>query len=173
MFKPLKSILFATTLLENCKPAFDFAASLAIKYQATLVLLHVIEKSVPDYVEGRIKGLFGDEYWKQIEEKQEKDAKQVLIGKQSASSMIREALENFCEVAGISNEDCGYNTREIVVSHGDAIDEIIAQSEKFNCDLIVLGARKGFLSTNSIGPTIKGVMRASKISVMVVPPAKA
>lgn len=172
MFKPLKSILFATTLLENCKPAFEFAASLSIKYQATLVLLHVIEKSVPDYVEGRIKGLFGDEYWKNMEEKKEKDAKQVLIGKQSASSMIREAIENFCEVAGISNEDCGYTSREIVVSHGDVIDEIIGQSQKFNCDLVVMGARQGFLSKNSIGPTIKAVLRRSRISVMVVPPEK-
>ena len=52
MLKPLKAILFATNLSENCRDAFDFAASLATRYQATLVLLHVMEK-MPDYVEGR------------------------------------------------------------------------------------------------------------------------
>lgn len=172
MFKQLKSILFATTLLPNCKPAFEFAASLAVRYQATLVLLHVIEKSMPDYAENRVKALLGEK-WNQIAASQENAARQALIGKQSSSQMIREALNEFCTQVGVIDAGCTYKSKEIVISHGEVVEEILAQAEKYCCDLIVLGAREGFLSSRSIGPIIKSVMRNSRISVLVVPPEKA
>jgi nucleotide-binding universal stress UspA family protein len=169
VFKPIKNILFATNLTENCLNAFHFAASLATRYQATLVLLHVIEK-MPDYVEGRLKGLLGEQQWKQMTATHANEARQVLIGKQSSGRLIREALEKFCADAGIDDNSCGYHSREIVVSDGEIIEEVINQSKSYNCDLIVLGTREGFLSSNSIGPTIKGIMRQSKVPVMMVPP---
>jgi nucleotide-binding universal stress UspA family protein len=169
VFKPIKNILFATNLTENCLSAFHFAASLATRYQATLVLLHVIEK-MPDYVEGRLRGLLGEQQWKQMTTSHANEARQALIGKQSSSRMIRAALEQFCSDAGIDDASCGYHSREIVVADGDVIEEVINQSKSYNCELIVLGTREGFLSSNSIGPTIKGILRQSKIPVMMVPP---
>lgn len=170
MFKPIKNILFATNLTENCLNAFQFAASIATRYQATLVLLHVIEK-MPDYVEGRLRGLLGEQQWKQMTSKHANEARQALIGKQSSSRLIREALEQFCADAGIDDASCGYHSREIVVADGEVVEEVINQSKSYECDLIVLGTREGFLSSNSIGPTIKGIMRQSNIPVMMVPPA--
>lgn len=170
MFKPLQSILFATNLTENCRPAFEFAASMAIRYQATLVLLHVLEKAIPDYIEGRLRGMLGEDKWKEIGEESSRSAKQFLIGKRSPSRLVQEAMEAFCSEAGIDDASCGYQSREIVVSQGDLEDEIIGQAQKFNCDLIVMGTHKGFLKSNTIGPTIKNVMRRSRIPVLVVPP---
>ena len=65
MIKPLKTIFFATNLSESCASAFELAAGLAIRYQATLVLLHVVEKA-PDYVEGRLKALLGEKEWNEM-----------------------------------------------------------------------------------------------------------
>jgi nucleotide-binding universal stress UspA family protein len=169
MFKPIQSILFATNLSENCRAAFDFAASMATRYQATLVLLHVIEK-MPEYVEGRLKGLLGDQQWKEMSQSHVDNARQALIGKKSSSKLIREALDRFCVDAGIDDASCGYHSREIVVADGEIVVEVIETSKKYKADLIVLGTRDGFLSDNRIGQTIKSILRNSKIPVMVVPP---
>jgi nucleotide-binding universal stress UspA family protein len=171
MFKPISSIMFATNLSENCNSAFEFAASLATSSQATLVILHVIEKQIPDYVEGRLKGLLGEEQWQELQSTHEKGAQETLIDKRASSKLIHDALQLFCTSAGIDDSSCGYQSREILVKHGNVAEEIIAQSKKYNCDLIVLGAREGFLASNSIGPTIKEIMRRFRIPVMMVPPA--
>lgn len=171
MFKSLKSILFATNLTPNCQPAFEFAASMAIRYQATLVLLHVLEKGIPDYVEGRLKSMLGEEQWKKMGEENTRSARDFLIGKRSPTKVVQEAMEVFCVEAGIDTDACGYHTREIVVSQGEVVDEIIAQSKKFKCDLIVMGTREGFLKSNIIGNTIKNVMRRAHTPVLVVPPS--
>ena len=169
MFKPIKTILFATNLSETCRQAFEYAAVLATRFQAKIVLLHVMER-VPKSVEGQLKAMIGDERWQEMVESQASDARQVLIGKKSSDAIIRKALMHFSTEAGIDDAGCGYTSREIVVSDGDVVDDVIRYSEKHNCDIIVLGTREGFLSTNTIGPTIKSIMRKSRIPVLVVPP---
>ncbi len=170
MIKPVKYILFATNLSENCKPAFDFAASLATRYQATIVLLHVIEK-MPDYIEGRLKGLLGKEKWQQTIDDHAKDAREALIGKKSSNTLIRAALDQFCSEAGIDDDSCGYHAREIVVSSGEVVDDIISNAKQYECDIIIMGTKQTLISKKTaIGQTIKGVLRGSKIPVLVVPP---
>ncbi len=169
MLKSINSILFATTLADNCKPALDFAISMATRYQATLVFLHVIEK-MPNYVEGRLKGLLGEKAWADMSENYEKSARQQLIGKKSDQKLIRTALEAYCDDVGISDDACGYQSREIVLRDGEIVHEIIEQSIKCECDMIIMGSRKGFLKDNTIGGHIKRVLRKSKIPVLVVPP---
>lgn len=169
MLKPLQNILFATDLSEDCRDAFDYAAALATRFQATIVLLHVIEK-MPDYVEGRLRGLMGKQQYASLMDSQQKSAQDALIGKKSTSRFIREALSQFCSQAGIDDDACGYHSREIVISDGEVVDDIISYSKKHNCELIVMGARHGMISKTSIGNTIKSVLRQSKIPVMVVPP---
>jgi nucleotide-binding universal stress UspA family protein len=174
MIKPLSSILFATNLTDNCKPAFDFCASLATRYQATIILLHVLEK-MPDYVEGRLKGLLGEKQWNEISESHERTARQALIGKRPSSEIIREALDKFCVQVGIEDKSCSFASREIVVCEGELIEEIVDKAKEYKCDLIVMGARQGgiFTKETAIGPTIKGVLRRSRIPVLVVPPEPA
>lgn len=170
MFKPIQSILFATNLAENCRPAFDMAASLATRYQATLVLLHVIEK-IPDYVEGRLKGLLGARQWQDISLKHQNEARQNLIGKKSSNTLIRTALEQFCAEAGIDDNVCGYHSREIVVCDGELVETIVSTARTSDCDMIVMGTKAGLISGPAIGATIKAVMRQSGKPVLVVPPA--
>ncbi len=168
MFKPLKTILFATNLSNNCRDAFEFTAALAIRLQATIILLHVMEK-MPDYVESHLQGLLGKKQWDEMVEAHQKSAQEALIGKKSSSKLVRKALSQFCSQAGIDDATCGYHSREIVISDGDVVPDIIDYSKKYKCDMIILGARQGLISKTSIGATIKSVLRQSTIPVMVVP----
>lgn len=169
MIKPVKNILFATNLSPDCIAAFDYAAAIATRFQATMVLLHVVDK-MPDYVESRLRGLLGEANWEKNIESQVSDARKKLIGKKSSNMMIKSALAQFCSDAGIDDDACGYHSREIVVTDGEVIHDILKSAKEYDCDLIVMGTREGFLSNNSIGATIKGVMRKAKIPVLVVPP---
>jgi nucleotide-binding universal stress UspA family protein len=150
--------------------AFESAAAIATRFQATLVLLHVMEK-VPEYVESHLRELMGKERLEEIIESNISGARREMAGKKSSNTMIQEALASFCSQAGIDDDACGYHSREIVVTEGDVVDGIIQGAIDYQCDLIVMGTREGFFSHNSIGPTIKGVMRQTRIPVMVVPPA--
>ena len=171
MIKPVKNILFATNLSSDCLAAFDFAAAIATRFQATLVLLHVVER-MPDYIESRLKGLLGQKQWEETTAAQVSDAREQLIGKKSSNKMIQAALAQFCSTAGIDDDACGYHSREIVVTDGEVIQDILQCARDYQCDLIVLGTKEGFLSHNSIGANIKGVMRKASMPVLVVPPAQ-
>lgn len=173
MFKPFKSVLFATNLKETCRPAFDFAVSLATKYQATIVLLHVLESKIPDYVESRVKGLVGEDRWQNIRDSQESTARQALIAKKPTNQLVRAALDQFCLDSGIDDDACGYQSREIVVTDGNLVDEILTQSKKHDCDMIIMGAREGLIRQTAISRIIKGVLHQSRIPVIVVPPEAA
>ena len=171
MIKPVKTILFATNLSADCLAAFDYAAAIATRFQATLVLLHVVEK-MPEYIESRLKGLMGKKQWDETLSSQLSGVRDQLIGKKSSNALIQAALAQFCSDAGIDDNACGYHSREIVVTNGEVIHDIIKSAQDYDCDLIVMGTKEGFLSHNSIGSTIKSVMRQSKIPVMVVPPVE-
>lgn len=163
-----KTILFATNLEENCKPAFELAVSMASRYKANLVLLHVLEQ-MPDYLTARLKDFMGEKQWNKIIEQNANFAREVLIGKRSSIKLIKEALGQFCIDAGIDDALSGYHSREIVVADGEIVEEIIAQAKNYHADLIIMGDRKGFLSDNRIGHCIKSVMRQCHLPVMVVP----
>jgi nucleotide-binding universal stress UspA family protein len=79
-------------------------------------------------------------------------------------------LDQFCSDAGINDAACGYHSREIVVVDGDVIDEILDQSKKYSCELIIMGAREGLIRETSISHVIRGVLHHSRIPTVVVPP---
>jgi nucleotide-binding universal stress UspA family protein len=170
MFKTIKSLLFATDLSPNCRAAFEASISLAAQYQAKLILLHVVARNVPSFIEGHIRTAMGDEKWESLAKEHQQDARHTLIGKMTPESLLHTALKQYCAEGGIDDVNCGLKAHEIVVAEGEIIQEILTHAANHQCDLIVIGARKGFLKSNSIGPTGKGVMRRTRIPVLFVPP---
>jgi nucleotide-binding universal stress UspA family protein len=169
MLKSVKTILFATNLTRSSVPAFEAAVVLALSFKAKIVVLHVLEK-IPDYVEGRLAGMLGEDQWNQMMHAYQNEVRQSLTGKRSSSKLIRKALEHFCGEAGIDDATCGYQSREIVVTEsGDVAERIIENAIKQDCDLIILGAHEGLFAKQSLGPTVKSVLKKSKIPVLVVP----
>ena len=168
MFKGIKTILFTTNLSKNCVLAFDVAVMLSMQFKAKIVLIHVLE-SIPNHVESRLVGLFGEEKWKEMMHSHENEIRQKLIGKRSSNTLIQKALEQFCIDAGINDDACGYQAKEIVIDDGDVAESILVHAKAHKCDIIIMGAPETRLLKKNIGNTTKSVLNKSKVPVIVVP----
>jgi len=169
MFHPMKSILFATDLSQNCHSALEASISLAKQHNASIVLLHVIAREVPGAIEGYFSSMLGDEKWEAIKEGHEQDARDALIGKMTSSKILQKVMKQYREDLGLEETSSDLDWREVVTVEKNIERAILSQAEENGCDLIVLGAGKGFWGGNAIGSTIKGVMQNSNIPVMLVP----
>jgi nucleotide-binding universal stress UspA family protein len=163
-----KTILFTSNLSTASRVAFKHALLLANKFDAKLILLHVMERSPSNY-ESYMIGLFGQDKWHQVLKNNMEEAKHALVGKVSPRQMARTALSEFCK----ENEPVGENSvippSVVVVQEGEVVDAILQQASENNCDLIIMGASEGLLSSSSVGGNIKSVLKRSKVPVLVVP----
>ena len=164
----IKKILYATDLSESARHAFAYAVSLANLYGASITFLHALDE-VPELVDKGVIGYIGAERWEEIKKQHYQEAKETLTGKKRDHVPIREVLDQFCENAKSSHEDHDFITDEILVTKGHPADEILAQAEKRNCDLIVMGTHgHGMIEEALLGSTARRVVRRSKKPVFVV-----
>lgn len=171
MLKPIRSILFATDLTPNCQQALEFTIAMATRFDATIYMLYVIEKLPDHMLSGKMRGLIGTHQWQNLIESHQMTAHKSLLGKQSTDNNIRQAVRNFCKQEGLDAESGDFKSREIIISGGEIVEDILSAAEKNDCDLIVLGGHKNIFSRTSLGSTVKGVLKKSKIPVTVVPTA--
>lgn len=170
MLKPIRSILFATDLTPNCQPALEFTIALATRFKATIYMLHVIEK-LPNNIDEKLKDLLGKHQWDDLVQSHQANARKSLLGKQSTSSRVREAVHNFCKEVGIEDDACDFQSSEIIISDGELVEDILDKAAENECDLIVLGGHKNLFSdSTSFGSTAKGVLKKAKVAVTIVPP---
>jgi nucleotide-binding universal stress UspA family protein len=161
--------LFATDLTPGCQQAYEFAVAMAIRNKALLYVLYIIEE-MSESIEGRFKGLVGKHQWQDMMQAQKDDIHKSLTGKRLSSQVLEEILE-FCEKVGMDEDSGAFHCREVIISAGDIGETIIKNAEENDCDIIVLGAHEGLLNRNSVGNSIKSVLKLSPIPVTVVPAA--
>lgn len=168
MVPEIKKILFTTDLSKESRQAFNYAASVADKFGASIVLLHVMEElSGPS--SGYVKEFLGEDRWQELKKGHEQEARQILIGKKREGAMIRDALVEFTDNAKKDYDDLDFKADEIVVTRGNIVDEIIQESQNRNCSLIVMGYQvRGRLEEAVLGSTTRRVLRRSKIPVLLV-----
>lgn len=169
MLKSIKSILFATDLSPNCQQALDFTISVATRFHATIYMLYVIEK-LPDTVDERIKNLVGVHEWEDLVSSHKETAHKSMLGKTPTNEVVRQAIHDFCKQEGIDDDSCNFQSRQIIISYGDIVEDIIHNAETNACDLIVLGSHKNLFSKTTVGGTTKRILKKSKIPVTIVPP---
>ena len=168
MVPEIKKILFATDLSKNARHAFNYAVSAAHSYGATITILHVMEEVSPS-ANAHLKSFIGEESWQVLQESHEQEARQILIGKQKEGAMIRNALHEFCEQVQKDVEQCEIKTDDIVVTKGNVVAEIIAETQNRGIDLIVMGYHsRGKLEEAVVGSTTRRILRRSKIPVLLV-----
>jgi nucleotide-binding universal stress UspA family protein len=168
MIPEIKKILFATDLSKNSRHAFNYAVSAADRYGATITILHVMEEISPS-ANRHLKSFIGEERWQELQESHEKEARQILIGKQKEGAMIRKALHEFCEQVKKDFEQFEKMNDEIVVAKGNVVAEILAETHARGIDLIVMGYHsRGKLEEAVVGSTTRRVLRQSKIPVLLV-----
>ena len=164
----IKKILLATDLSESARYAFAYAVSLANIYGAGITFLHALAET-PESLDKGVIGYIGSDRWEEIKKQHYQEAKETLTGKKRDYVPIREVLDQFCEDTKSSHEDYDFVTDEILVTRGNAVEEILEQAEKRNCDLIVMGTHgHGILEEAILGSTARRVIRRSKKPVLVV-----
>lgn len=170
MLKPIDSILFATDLTPGCQNAYEFAVAMAIRNKAKLHILYVIQ-DMPESVEGRLKSLMGRHQWQDLMKAKKEDIHQSMTGKRTSSNVLAD-IQDFCEKIGMDGAACSFHSREIIISSGDIADTIVNNVNEHQVDIVILGAHEGLVSGNSIGKSIKNVMKLSPVPVTVVPAAE-
>lgn len=163
----IKKILYTTDLSWSARYAFAYALNLAGKYQAGLVILHVLEE-VPD-LDRKVTGYISEKDWAEIRARNEDEARQQLIGKRRDSGMIRDVLNKFYESARSETQTQTFGSDEIVLERGNAVQKILEVARDRECDLIVMGTHgQGTLADAMLGSTAQRVLRRSPVPVLVV-----
>lgn len=147
----IRSILLPTDFSECGNYALSYAASLARKFGASIICVHVIEPMVPTVgYSGMTEPLPLADITDQLEDSAERELPK-----------ISECEE--CE---------GLDIEEVIV-HGEAATEIARVAEERNVDLIIISShgRTG-LGRILFGSTAEAVVRHSSCPVLVVKPPK-
>lgn len=168
MTRDYKKILFTTDLSQQSKEVFNDAAALAVKSNASIIILHIIEDE-SSRTKDLIVDMIGSEAYDKVVEDNENHARTILLGKQKQVPIIKETLEKLGETAA-NSQNVPSLIEGVVIRMGKTVDEILQIAEEAGCDLIVMGNhQKTMLTRTVIGRTVKGVLAKAKIPVFLVP----
>lgn len=143
--EPFDKILFATDFSENSEHAFDYALTLARKFDARMTIIHVINEPV-DLRGFYVPHISFEKLEKEIEEGAEK------------------MMQKFCRTR-IKD----FSNYETLIVAGIPYDEILKKANEEKVSLIVLGTqgRKG-IDHFLFGSTAERVVRNSLCPVMTI-----
>jgi nucleotide-binding universal stress UspA family protein len=162
MLPKIQKIIYATDLSDNSRLALNYAASLAIHYQADILVLHVIEPINPNtYMQ--ISSAMGESEWVNLQ----------LDYEAGMVDSIRQKLRQFCEDLQTGIQDAKIKTEELLIRKGMPVDVILSSAEELNADIIVMGTHGyGMVKDALMGGTARRIVRRSMIPVLVVPSRK-
>lgn len=154
-----KTILYATDLGDHTKPVFRAALSIARKYDAEIIMLHVVEP-----ISYAMQAVV-DTYLTEFDAKQiYKDNLHAVLGE------MKKRLQNFCEEELDSHSLKSSHVKEILVVSGRTSEEILRVSKEHQVDLIVLGkSTRNILGSDVSGSAARRVSRYTNLPVLVVP----
>ena len=154
MVPQIKKILYATDLSKNSSYAFLYAADMAKRHNAKIVILHAVE-SFPAYINA-YAGITVD-----IEQRQQGE----II------EDIKKRLQEFCKKAEAQiGPPCVALVSKILVPRGHPPEEILNAANEEGCDVIVLGTHgKGFLAHTFLGSVSSAVLHRTRKPVFIVP----
>ncbi len=152
----INTILYATDLSEGARNAFGYAALLADRFAAKLIIVHAMEEF---HSESQIPNFIGEEKWQEL-----KRSKQ-----QEVMDMITQRVDDFCRESSSTLPDCDTTPHRIMVRQGHPVDIILEEQELNGCDVVVLGSHgMGVLADAMMGSTARRVVRRCKTPVLVV-----
>lgn len=142
---PFSTVLVAVDFSDSSDNAFKMALAMARSFSARLIILHVINEPVD------LRGFYVPHIsFERLEQEIEEGAQKMM--------------ESFCR-----NHLDGFENYESLIVSGFPHDEVIAQAEKGEADLIVIGThgRTG-LDHVLFGSTAEKIVRKSRIPVLTV-----
>ena len=146
----IKTILVPTDGSSHAKKAIDFAADIADKYDARMVILHVLmrhtsesdietlceENAMPDTLAKKFEGL-REGYLEMAAASYEPGPIFIIVPDDILKEVGNLILDNACKRA----ESKGIKDVSAHVVDGSAADKIVAAAEQENADMIVMGSR--------------------------------
>ena len=159
MIPEIKKILYATDPTKNSAYAFFYAADLAKRYNARIVILHSVE---------RMRYMYDDGMSVQLEEMLEEAKKQE---RKTDVEEIKKRVQEFCMRSETQmGVPCGELIDKILVPLGYPVEEILKAADEENCDAIVLGTHgKGFLRQTFLGSVAGSVLERTRKPVFTIP----
>ncbi|PID41386.1 MAG: universal stress protein UspA [Proteobacteria bacterium] len=154
-----KTILYASDLGKKTRPVFRTALSMARKYDAQIIMIHVVEpmsqamRTVVDtYLDhDAAKNVYQD-------------------GMREVLATMKRRLARFCEEEMDSHNLGSINVKEVLVVSGKTSEEILKAAEKYKVDLVIVGKSTRVILGNDVaGSTARRVSRYANIPVMIVP----
>ena len=159
MIPQIKKILYATDLSKNSVYVYRYAMNMAEKYNAEIVILHVIEP-IPPQVKHYVSIYVNEARW---EEKIKTEQEMVI-------EQIKKRLQEFCKRESQDDPRCLLLVSRILVQPGHPVEEILKAAEEEACDVIILGTHgKGLLKQTFLGSVARSVLDRSRKPVFIIP----
>ncbi len=159
MIPQIKKILYATDLSKNSAYAFRYAMNIAEKYDAEIIILHVIEP-IPPMVKHYVKGFVDEINWDE----------KVKYQQEMAIERIKKRLEEFCKRETQDTPQCLALVSTILVRPGHPVEEILKTADEGQCNMIILGTHgKGFLKQTFLGSVARSVLDRARKPVFIIP----
>ena len=159
MIPKIKKILYATDLSPNAVYALRYALNSALKHDAEVIILHVLE-DVDPASQVMLDIYIDEKRHKKIVDEHVAEAKKII--EKRLGTLRDKELEDHPEVAD--------KVISIVVCEGFPAERILSKAEEFNCDEIIMGTHsKGFIANTFLGSTAKRVLRRTRKPVFIIP----
>ncbi|MCE5265420.1 MAG: universal stress protein [Deltaproteobacteria bacterium] len=157
----IKKILYATDLSTGSQSSFHSAMEIAKKFDACLVILHVIEELPPSTV-SILQWVQADK----ITKKHYDDFKAYSV------DQIRASIQEICDKEITLDPTCRQRVESIHVVIGYPADEILNKLDELNCDAVIMGTHsKGAIAHTFLGSVAERVLRRVKKPAFVFPSA--
>ena len=159
MIPEIKKILYATDLSKNSSYAFLYAADMAKRHNAKIVILHSVEPVRYLYSEG-MSARVNDIIQKAKKEEREIDLEE-----------IKKYLQGFCnKIENQFGPPCVELVSKILIPLGYPVEQILKAADEEGCDAIVLGTHgKGFLRHTFLGSVAQDVLERTRKPVFIIP----
>jgi nucleotide-binding universal stress UspA family protein len=159
MIPKIQKILYATDLSPNSKYAFRYAINSAVKHDAKIIILHVIE-TMSAAVFAQMGVFMGDERANKVFENRVAEA----------LDRIKKRLKVFCEKELADDPKMLDRVQSIEICEGFPAEEILEKANELDCDAIVMGTHsKGVIANTFLGSIAKRVLRRTRKPVFIIP----
>jgi len=159
MIPQIKKILYATDLSKNSSYAFFYAVDMAKRYNASIVIVHVIEPFRQYVYTEWAVGIEG------VLEKATRQEQETDLEK------IKTHLQEVCQRTETQiGPPCVELVSKILVPVGHPVEEILKAADEESCDAVILGTHgKGFLRQTFLGSVARSVLERTRNPVFIIP----
>jgi nucleotide-binding universal stress UspA family protein len=155
----IQTILFAADMGVHTPYLLHHVDSLALRFQASVIVLHVIEPA--GYMGEALAGAYISHA--EREELQREGVDRIMS---SVKMRIIDAIED----EFIDGQSGLGRVKEVKVAYGKPADEIIAQAVANAADLVILGSHSAdSTADNMLGSVTSKVLQLSRVPVYMVP----